>query len=171
MRGRKPTPTEVHNRNGNPGKRPTTPTTIAGRGKPDKPAHLAEPATRLHERASEAWDELVDVMHEGGILDRADALLVELAATNLAIFRDTLASLGEEGLTAEGQKSATVAHPSLSTLNSAGKELRQMLDNLGVGPVGRARLGIAAKTERAPADDLAAIGGGRRLGLVEGGAS
>ena len=175
MRGRKPLPAEVHRANGNPSRRKgrDQATRVGDAGVPVKPSTLDAATSR-------AWDELAGVMAAGGILDQADGLLLEVAATTLAVYRaarrEVLGAKGKrgEGLTAEGQKSAKVAHPTLGTLTRAGSELRQLMDQLGVGPVGRARLGIATggeagKDPEKAMDDVVGESGRTRLRAVGGG--
>jgi P27 family predicted phage terminase small subunit len=165
MRGRKPKPAEEHARNGDPGKRGRNQTTlVAGRGRPTQPAGL-------NARAKTAWKQLVEVMSESGVLDKADALAVEHAARTVGRLREVSAAIDREGLTVEGQKSATVAHPLLATERSLLAELRQSFDALGIGPSGRARLGIAAKTRRSMGEEMSSRVGDSPRGLraIEGG--
>lgn len=170
MVGRKPKPAEQHRRNGDPGKRGRGKTVPGvGKGVPVKPAGM-EPAV------SKAWGEITGLLAEAGILDGADGLLVEQAATSLALYRRARKAVFAPpskggGLIVPGQKNAAVAHPLLATVKSFGGELRALFEQLGIGPIARARLGIAGADGSNPDRDAADLVGDspRRLRAVQGG--
>jgi phage terminase small subunit len=89
--GRKRVPAEVKLRNGNPGKRRIAlPKTIAGRV---LEGEKVPPPTGLSKAARQAWRELTSYMIAGGIWDRADRFITELAATIIGDRRELEAYL------------------------------------------------------------------------------
>lgn len=174
MKGRPPKPVEQKLREGNPGKRALpAPVTIGGRSLPEAPKGMDRDTRRC-------WDQLVGDMAESGVLDRADGPTIEGAAVCLSMAR----TLRRDRL--EAKKRATQAlkdadratdpeerHYALRALEvmegrwlklyraekDAWAEARQHFDRLGIGPVGRARLGASGAEGKRPSADMAATVG------------
>lgn len=192
MKGRPPKPTEQKLREGNPGKRKlAAPVVVGGRSRPEAPKGLDRDTRRV-------WDQLVQDMEGSGVLDRADGPTVEGAAVGLALARQ----LRRERV--EARKLVTAAEKKLKAASGPDDELdclkvveahearwlrlyraekdawaeaRQHFDRLGIGPVGRARLGMAGGQGKSPGRDMDERVGesprARRAALraVEGGSS
>jgi len=139
--GRTPTPDEVKIRNGNPGHRPLRdPVLVAGRLAEGDHVKTPRGFTKL-ERA--AWRELLAPLVAGGILDRADLTLLEIAAQALARARAARLILATDGMLHKNSQ-GVVAHPAIAIEKGAMTEYRQLAIQLGIGPSGRTRLGRSA---------------------------
>jgi len=134
-------PDEVKIRNGNPGHRPLRdPVLVAGRIAEGDRIRTPRGFTKL-ERA--AWRELTTVLVAGGLLDRADLTLVEIAAQALGRARYARLVIAEEGMFHRNSQ-GVVAHWAVAIEKSAMTEYRQLAIQLGIGPAGRTRLGKSA---------------------------
>lgn len=141
--GRKPKPIEAHRRDGTrPDGHGSTPqpSVVAGRERPDMPEVLS-----LVEGAAAIWEIVLDDLEEGKVLDKSDWSVVERFCVELARARSAAATIAEEGLYAEGQKGAPIIHPARTLEERAGKNAASLAESLGLGPSGRARLGIAKR--------------------------
>jgi P27 family predicted phage terminase small subunit len=88
-----------------------------------------------------AWSEIVAELRQLGILDSADAMLLEAAAVCTGRLRQARALVAEEGLTTRGDRGAVV-NPLVRIELSSIAQLRQILSELGLSPTSRARLGL-----------------------------
>lgn len=159
MKGAKPKPNELKRRSGS--RRATQTVVVAGRGVPKMPAGLPE-------RAKTVWKQLVEDMSESGILDRADWPLIEVAAVTICRMREAREVIKREGMIVEGQRGPTT-HAAYKIERECMAEVRQLLDHLGIGPVGRSRLGLAGKKGKDVAVEMGAKVPERGLSLVQGG--
>ena len=82
-------------------------------------------------------------MDAAGILDKADWPLIEVAANTIAFYRHAVDMCNTEGMIADGQKGNPTTSPWYRIANEQAKEIRQLLEHLGIGPVGRSRLGLS----------------------------
>lgn len=161
MKGRKPTPAELKMARGNPGRRDLEVVVVAGREQPKMPVGLPP-------RAKTVWKQLVTDLSASGVLDKADWPLLEVAAITICRMREAREVLTREGLFIEGQRGPT-KHPAYMIERECGMEVRQLLDHLGVGPSGRARLGLAKKVRKDMVAEMNDRVGERGLQVVKGG--
>ena len=138
----------------------TTP--VAGRKVPRMPAYM-------NPRAKTAWKQLVKDMQASGILDGADWPLVEIAANTIATYREAVERVNKEGAVEVGQRGSLTTSPWYRIQIESAKEIRQLLDHLGIGPTGRARLGIASKVKKDMAAEMNDRVGEKGLRVVQGG--
>ena len=161
MKGRKAKPAEVKIAQGNPGKRKVETVVVGGRKAPKMPTYLSP-------RAKTAWKNLVADMAEANILDSADWPLLEVAANAIAQYRHAVDMCNKEGIVSEGQRGPTSsAWYRIATEQS--KEIRQLLEHLGIGPTGRARLGLQLSAKKSMADEMNDRIGEKGLRVVNGG--
>lgn len=163
MKGRKAKPTEVKIAQGNPGRRRVEAVTVvAGRKVPRMPAYLSP-------RAKTAWKQLVTDMQAANILDGADWPLVETAANTIAMYRHAVEMTNKEGMIAEGQKGNLTTSPWYRIASEQSKEIRQLLDHLGIGPSARARLGLQVSAKKSMVAEMNDRVGEKGLRIVSGG--
>jgi P27 family predicted phage terminase small subunit len=161
MKGAKPKPAEVKRRTGS--RRVTDVNLVGGRRVPKMPAGLPS-------RAKTVWKQLIADMGESGVLDGADWPLVEVAAVTICRMREARDVIAREGLFVEGQRGPT-KHPAYMIERECAAEVRQLLDHLGIGPVGRSRLGLAKAGKKSMTAEMDDQIGRKGLALVEGGRS
>ena len=130
MKGAKPKPNELKRKTGS--RHATDTVVVGGRDVPRMPAHLSGPSKT-------AWKRLVEDMRAAGTLDSADWPLVEVAANTIATYRHAVKMCDRDGLVAEGQKGNLTTSPYYRIAMEQAKEIRQLLEHLGIGPVGRSR--------------------------------
>lgn len=160
MKGTKPKPAEIKRRTGS--RHATEAVVVGGRGRPRVPAYLSGPAKT-------AWKHLVDDMDSAGLLDKADWPLLEVAANAIATYRHAIKMCQSEGLVADGQKGSLTTSPWYRIQMEQSKEIRQLLEHLGIGPVGRSRLGLAAAKGKDVRTEMESKVPERGLSLVQGG--
>lgn len=164
--GRPPKPDEVKRLEGYPGHHPIRqPSLVGGRiasgDSVETPAGLS-PAER------KAWAELTEPLIRGGILDRADLSIVEMAAVALARARHARRVLAKEGITHTGSQGLAM-HPAITVEKGAMAEYRQLASLLGIGPASRARLGKGTAPEGGMGGELArTLPSSARLRVVNG---
>ena len=84
--------------------------------------------------------------------------------------REARAVVEREGMFIEGQRGPT-KHPAYMIERECAAEVRQLLEHLGVGPTGRARLGLAKKVKKSMTSEMNDKVGERGLRVVGGGRS
>lgn len=144
MRGRKPKPTVVHKRNGNPGRRKRNTSEPSAGKEPVKPENLDEAGAAL-------WDHAVECFRRMGILDRADQTEIELMClhwSKIQIYQKALDERGHfiENVDEEGNQYIK-PHPAIIQLNSSTRILKSMLSDFGMNPVARVHLGNKEESE------------------------
>lgn len=150
MKGRPAKPTEQHQREGTwRPDRHALPVVLAARGVPDKPEHLSEEAAGI-------WDLLIADLAESGVLDKTDALAVEAVAVTLERARQARRLIAEEGMTIESARGAKTRHPAVQIERDCWALLRGYMEQLGLSPAARARLGLTAIQGMTAAQTLAA---------------
>jgi P27 family predicted phage terminase small subunit len=97
----------------------------------------------LPKEAQKAWRTIVPALEREGALEPEDAVLLELAARAFGHAMQAAAVVEREGLLSAGSLGQPREHPSLTTYRASMASVTRALDSLGVGPVTRARLGIA----------------------------
>lgn len=127
------------------------PRIVAGRVDEDEklkpPAAIAKSKYALH-----WWTVITDDMRSGGMLDRADLSMVAICALaggrvdEIQAYLESLQTKAEPfGHLMAPAKEGTRAHPLLAHQRGYITEARQLLGELGIGPVARTRLGMDAK--------------------------
>lgn len=159
MKGAKPKPNELKRRAGS--RRATDTVVVGGRGVPKMPAGLPD-------RAKTIWKQLVADMQDSGVLDQADWPLIEVAAMTMCRMREAREVIKREGMIVEGQRGPTT-HAAYKIERECMAEVRQLLDHLGIGPVGRSRLGLAAAKGKDVRTEMESKVPERGLSLVQGG--
>lgn len=109
----------------------------------------------LSEEASAIFDDLVDAIDASGLLERADASMLEGAAVLLARARAARRLLDERGLTYESARTgAPTLRPEARIEREALGQFRQYAAALGLSPDARARLRSTTKPPASPWADL-----------------
>lgn len=153
--GRKPKPTEEKRRTGNPGKRGLPQATlVGGRRRPPQPPQLSTPMLA-------AWRLMVDDLEAGGVLDHADAGVLEAAAVFWGRAREARSELRTQAeqhrrgkrelshLIAETARGYT-ANPLIAIERESWSQFRMIADNLGLSPSARGRLGMVRRAQGSP---------------------
>jgi len=135
---------------------------VGGREAPSMPRGLSK-------TAQTAWRALVADMSEAGILDRADGPLLEVAAVLVGRMRDARRVIERDGPVIVGARGTLVKSPYLLIEERCQSELRLLMEQLGCGPVGRARLGLLSKPGLSMNQAMSATVGERGLRVVVGG--
>lgn len=124
-------------------------------GTPDKPDYLDE-------IASASWDRLVKLFSEMGMLNKADATLMELYAVTYSGYRQALVSVTKTGQVlllrvddTKGQKMEVRRNPYSVELHKYMDRLGKLLAEMGLTPSSRTR--VAVNPIEGTDDPLAAI--------------
>ena len=137
---------------------------VGGTGSPIVPRGLPKDVQAI-------WKQLASDMVGAGIADRADWPLVEVAATRIARMRQARRIVDREGMTTMSTKGTMMVHPCVRVEREAAGEVRMLLEQLGIGPLGRARLGKHGGRGLSVDADLDLQVGPRGLRVIDGGAS
>jgi P27 family predicted phage terminase small subunit len=96
---------------------------------------------------------------EQGTFDRLDLPIIHLACAQWQRAAGARRVLAQDGMFAAGSQGQIVSHPAMRQERDATREFMRIMESLGAGPVGRARMGLAVLTgQRMLADLDAAIG-------------
>jgi P27 family predicted phage terminase small subunit len=155
IRGRPPKSSKLRALEGNPGKRPLN------EREPQPTGPLVKPDFVTGEAASE-WDRVVGAMPPG-LYTAADAPVLAVYCVAWVLFRNSLAQVAREGMTATGSMGQKIAHPSLATVAKQSEIILRASDRLGMSPVARARLEVGDQPQASKFDGLL---GGAQLRLV-----
>ena len=159
--GRPRKPAEEHLRAGTFRKdRHGMPLLLAGRKAPKPPASLSAAEKRVF---------LELVAQAGAILDSVDGLLVESASVLLVQAREIRKDISKRGLLVENRFGALVANPSVKVERDTLGELRLVLQQLGMSPAARARLGAQGVEGRSAVDTLPGLASAAKLRILVGG--
>ena len=135
-RGRKPTPTAVRRRNGNPGKRgynpdePQPPTTM-----PDCPPHLSE-------TAEAEWDRLAGVLHGIGVLTIVDRAALAAYCQAYGRWVEAEERLKETPIMLKTPSGYVQQSPWLSVANKQLELMGRYMTELGMTPASRSRVAV-----------------------------
>ena len=151
MRGRPPKPIEQHRREGTlrPERHAATPLLVGGRGELERPAWLSG-------LAAAAWDALYAHLSAAGVLDVADAGVLEGAAVAWARAREAGALVNRDGMTREVTRfgrdrtefTTVEQHPAVRIERDSWALFLRLGEQLGLTPAARARLGNAGAQGR-----------------------
>lgn len=163
MRGAIPKPIEQHRAEGTyrAGRHARTPVLIAGRPskKPSCPPWLSE-------EGQKAFGHLVDMLWRAGFLDKADEMLIAVAADALGDAVVAAEDCNVRGLTVEATRitrtgdtyTVTEKNPSYQVKADAFTRFHRVCADLGIGPVARARLANMGARGASPALSLPGLG-------------
>lgn len=148
MRGRRPKPTALKIREGNPGKRPLnqnepTPQTLA----PSRPSHLAG-------EAKKEWDRIVPELLELGLLSRVDRVALACYCESWGLYLKALAKLRKDGEVTTTANGNSVQSPWMGIANTQKKLAHKFLVEFGLTPSTRSRLSVKDGPVKSKADEL-----------------
>ena len=148
MRGRKPLATAEKERRGSftphPERRnkrePKPPS-----GRPTKPKHLDE-------YASKKWNAVVKLLDQMGLLNKADADLLELYCVTYSGYRRALESVAKTGMVLvtredHGEQVEVRRNPFSVELHKYMDRMQKLLSEMGLSPVSRSRVQAAGSPE------------------------
>ena len=160
MKGRKPTPVEIRQAEGNPGKRPLPAPVSVKRGVPVKPDTLPP-------EASAAWDAVVPALAEVGVVDAIDGMALAALVVAHARRAQATAMLEEQGIvvmqtaanpkTGELYETRPMVNPAVKIERDASLELLRLAEHYGLTPVARVRLGLSELKRRTLQQELASM--------------
>lgn len=154
MRGRKPTPREVKERHGNPGKRPlpdpvaigqALDTIVTPQGELVSPLDILPVPADLPPDGAVFWEVVVPALHESGVLHTVDQFSLTPMAMQWAIHEKTRRALLEVPMVDLGSTGQTVTSPLLKIMNDANDRLRQWFEQYGLTAAARARIGLTIR--------------------------
>lgn len=156
IRGRTPKPTLIRKLEGVPGhSRPIN------EREPQPTGQLAKPDFVTGEAAKE-WDRAVRAMPPG-LYTAADAPVLAVYCIAWVLYRNALAQVAREGMTAVGSQGQKVAHPALGIVAKQAEIILRASDRLGMSPSARSRLEVGPE---APPGKFDGLLGGAQLRLV-----
>lgn len=152
MKGRKPTPIEIHALNGNPGRRPLPEPIPVPSGRPDCPKHFD-----AKKRAE--WNFACEMIEHMGVLSKADRCALEMFVETFSIYRDACANVKKFGAVQclNADKKIFAINPYLRVRNAMWEQLYKMLGEFGFTPVARARLKNGGGGKKEDDDPLTAM--------------
>ena len=156
IKGPPPKPTKLRKLEGVPGKsRPLN------EREPEPKGPLVKPDFVTGEAAKE-WDRAVGSMPDG-LYASADAPTLAVYCVAWVLFRNALAQVAKEGMTAVGSMGQKISHPSLTVIAKESEIILRAGDRLGMSPVARARLEVDDQPQESKFGGLL---GGAHLRLV-----
>ena len=147
MRGRKPIPTKIKEREGNPGKRPLNKNEPEPGGRPTCPAWLRKEAKR-------EWIRIVPELTGLGLLSKIDRTALAGYCQTFAKWRQAEEFLEEHGFTYQIPKRDEAGEivglyiqqfPQVSIAKACIEQLRALLTEFGMTPASRVRLEVPTK--------------------------
>jgi len=154
-KGPPPKPTKLRALEGNPGKRPLNEKEPQPRGPLVKPDFITG-------EAGKEWDRVVGSMPDG-LYTSADAPSLAVYCVAWVLFRNALAQVAKEGMTAIGSMGQKISHPSLAIIAKESEIILRAGDRLGMSPAARARLEVGDQPQQSKFGGLL---GGAQLRLV-----
>jgi P27 family predicted phage terminase small subunit len=133
-----------------------------GRRPPEKPHDLPADASAL-------WDSVVPILYDNGAADAVDGAVLEILVTQYARMKQAQRIVAEQGPLSLGHAGNLREHPALGIERNAAALVLKIAEMVGLSPVGRARLGIAAAVRRQTVGDGLAdrIGPSPRLRAID----
>jgi P27 family predicted phage terminase small subunit len=154
-RGRTPKPTKIRQLEGVPGHRPLN------HREPQPNGACVRPDFVTGEAAKE-WDRVLSCMPDG-VYTSADAPVIAVYCIAWVLFRNAIAQVAREGMTANGSMGQKIAHPALLIAAKESEIILRSADRLGMSPSARSRLAMVDQPEPGKFDGLF---GGAQLHLV-----
>lgn len=136
MRGRKPKSNIVRLREGNPGERPLENKVGSDGNPPRMPENLTADAKKI-------WDEIVQYLSRKNLLDKVDALWIEIFANAYARKRAAEVVIACVGATYETEGKGGVmirTRPEVGIAERAEKQITRMLNDAALTPAAREKL-------------------------------
>lgn len=144
MRGRKPKPTKLKEKEGNPGKRKLHNTEPTAGGKISKPESL-------NDRAALVWDKLVAWLSAMNLLDAADEIALMVFCQSVDAYLTAQEFLNKNGTyyTTQTQTGGTMIRnfPQVANRNQALQEIKAHYAEFGLTPAARTRLGTTEQED------------------------
>jgi len=104
----------------------------------------------LSDDARKEWNRLLEMIGSAGAVARPDADVLAAYCETIALYRQALQQIRDEGLTYSGE-TGIKRHPAVAIASDARKDLLRLAAELGLTPVSRQRL----KIEDVGKDELA----------------
>jgi len=137
MRGRKPLPSAVRRRNGNPGKRGYNPAEpVPPEGLPDCPDHLSEVA-----RAE--WERIAEALYDMGVLTTVDRAALAAYCQAYGRWVEAEEKLKETPVMLKTPSGYVQQSPWLSVSNKQLELMGRYMAELGITPASRSRVRLA----------------------------
>ena len=134
MRGRKPKPTAIRRRDGNPGKRGYNPDEpVVPVGEIDCPPHLL-PAARVE------WDRLCGLLQEMGVVTQVDRAALAAYCQSYARWAEAEEKLRETPPMVKTPSGYIQQNPWLAVANKQLELMGRFMAELGITPVSRSRV-------------------------------
>ncbi len=137
LRGPQPKPRKLRELEGNPGKRSLNPREPEPRGHAVRPEFVTG-------AAAEEWDRCIASMPPG-FFTEADVAVLAIYCLTWVTYRNALAQIAREGMTAKGAAGQNVAHPMLQVAAKQAEVVLKTADRLGMSPAARTRLDVGEK--------------------------
>jgi P27 family predicted phage terminase small subunit len=151
-RPRKPIEQKIAEGTLNATRDPKTPILIGGRD-------LPQPSEYLSEGQRECFDKLVVTLKDANILDSADAGMLELAAIEMANVIACNQYVFDNGIIMMGAMGGPINNPAVVSRAKSLNHLRQLYNELGIGPAARARMqNMGVGAGKKPAQVLPGVG-------------
>lgn len=147
LRGPPPTPTKLRLLAGNLSKRRLPKDEPQPIGLPVKPSFVTG-------EAGKEWDRAIGAM-PAGLYTAADVPVLTVYCVSWVLFRNALAQVAREGMTAIGSMGQVTSHPQIAVAAKQSEITLRSSDRLGMSPVARTRLTLEAQD----------AGGGKFAGL------
>lgn len=144
MPGPKPTPTAIKVQRGNPGRRPLS------QNEPKLAVVLPPHPKDLSPSELAAWSDLSGPLLKMKVLTEADAVVLELAAVELALYREAREHIAKEGtVDREGDINSW-----LQVREGAWKKLFRMLAACGMTPADRTKVSVVGDGAADPFEEF-----------------
>lgn len=134
MRGRKPKPTILKIREGNPGCRPLNDR------EPIPPAGAPEPPEWLDELAMKEWDRITPVLADMELLTPADHAALEAYCTVYSRWARCEQQVQQTGTIIKALNGRPMKNPYLLVANEAFEMMRKLIIEFGLTPSSRSRI-------------------------------
>lgn len=134
MKGRKPVPTILKIVRGNPGKRPLN------QNEP-QPRHIEPRCPKwLTSDGKKFWREIAPVLRGMGLFTEAERLALTALCVSLADLKAAHENVEKYGRVIKTPKGSAQPSPYIAIQNSALKQIRSFLSELGLSPASRSRI-------------------------------
>ncbi len=140
MRGRKPKPTVLKIREGNPGKR------SLNKAEPNAPSDVPSCPEFLDEVAREEWDRISGILTEMGLLSTADRAALAAYCTVYSRWVHAEEQVKKFGTIVKSpEKGFPMKSPYLTVADQAMESMRKFLVEFGLTPSSRSRIRVETK--------------------------
>lgn len=152
MRGRKPKPTVLKIREGNPGKR------SLNKAEPNAPSDVPTCPDFLDEVAQEEWERISGILTEMGLLSTADRAALSAYCTVYSRWVHAEQQVKKFGTIVKSpEKGFPMKSPYLTVADQAMESMRKFLVEFGLTPSSRSR--IRVETKKSAEDEFDAFVG------------